>query len=275
MNLGINHTAAAGCDLQYAVSDATRIQSALMQLLEAGGYSVDAESLIGDDTKANAGKEQLHAVLTKIASSATPDDIFILSYSGHGYAGVGQWGDTTQIWDTFTGHELQRLAGCARALNHDGNLLAWVMRDGTIKVWNVTKERDVKTVADDVFSVSPIAFSPDGSSLAAVTNGGAIKVWDRASGRVLRSFVGHKGNVNSVAFSPDGHTLVSGGSDFTVRLWDMANGEERRKLAGHVNTVASVAFSSDGKVIASGSKRTGRFRLARCLQSGRPDSGER
>ena len=86
VDIGINRMAARGCNLQYAVSDATAMQSALKQRLEAAGYAVESYLLVADDSQPNgSSKDRWRSVLAEIAGWATPDDIFILTYSGHGY----------------------------------------------------------------------------------------------------------------------------------------------------------------------------------------------
>jgi hypothetical protein len=95
VNIGINQTT-AGCTLQYAVSDALAMRSALKQRLKFGGYAVESTLLAADDPGSEPGspdgillngasKERVRMVLADIAGKATPDDVFILSYSGHGY----------------------------------------------------------------------------------------------------------------------------------------------------------------------------------------------
>jgi hypothetical protein len=94
VEIGVNRTTATGCTLQYAVSDALTMRAALKQRLESAGYKVDSKLLAADIPRADnpdgvsvngASKEQVQAVLADIARNATPDDVFILSYSGHGY----------------------------------------------------------------------------------------------------------------------------------------------------------------------------------------------
>jgi hypothetical protein len=87
VDIGVNRMAASGCSLQYAVADATAMQSALQQRLAAAGYTVEPHLLIADDSRPNgSSKDRWRSVLADIASRATPDDTFILTYSGHGYS---------------------------------------------------------------------------------------------------------------------------------------------------------------------------------------------
>jgi len=88
LQIGVNHAAAPGCDLQYADNDAEKLGAALKAALEAQGMEVDPvvlESPTGGDAQ-GAAKGQIRAAIAAIAAKATPDDAFFLSFSGHGYA---------------------------------------------------------------------------------------------------------------------------------------------------------------------------------------------
>jgi WD40 repeat protein len=83
INIGVNRNRAAGCDLQYAVADARELGAALEKRLPA----VTRKLLVSaDDTQlGGASKESIRESLAAVAREATPDDIFIFTYSGHGY----------------------------------------------------------------------------------------------------------------------------------------------------------------------------------------------
>jgi hypothetical protein len=88
LQIGVNHAAAPGCELQYADNDAEKLSAVLKQALEAQGMQVEPvvlESPMGGDAQ-GAAKERIRAAIAGIAAKATPDDVFFLSFSGHGYA---------------------------------------------------------------------------------------------------------------------------------------------------------------------------------------------
>jgi len=88
LQVGVNHTAASGCDLSYSVNDAEKMSAVLRERLEKQGFALVAvklESDAGSDAS-GAAKELIRGELKRIAAKATPDDAFFMSFSGHGYA---------------------------------------------------------------------------------------------------------------------------------------------------------------------------------------------
>ena len=91
LQVGVNHTAARGCELKYSVNDAETMSAALSERLRAEGFEVEAvklESVAGSDAN-GAAKDLIRAKLAEIAAKATPDDAFFMSFSGHGYSTAG------------------------------------------------------------------------------------------------------------------------------------------------------------------------------------------
>jgi WD40 repeat protein len=139
----------------------------------------------------------------------------------------------------------------AAAFSPDGRFIASSSDDGTVKIWDTTSQREMRTLRHDGW-VRTVAFSPDGRVIVSGGNDKSLKVWDASSGRELRALTGHSDWVMAAAFSPDGRTIVSGSSDNTLKLWDAASGRELRTLTGHSGVVRATAFSPDGRIIVSG-----------------------
>ena len=160
--------------------------------------------------------------------------------------------EALSLLHTLTGHT-HRVNSVA--FSPDGQTVASGSSDKTIKLWNVTTGKEVRTLTEhtDVWSV---AFSPDGQTLASSSYSMAIKLWNVTTGKGVRTLTGHTATVWSVAFSPDGQTLASGSGGNTIKLWNMATGKEVHTLSGHTNAVNSVAYSPDGQTVASGSDDT-------------------
>jgi WD40 repeat protein/uncharacterized caspase-like protein len=84
VNIGINRNRAAGCDLQYAASDATALRDVLQTRLSS--LHPQMKLLVANDAEPNgASRKAIQSALAQIAQQATPDDTFVLSFSGHGY----------------------------------------------------------------------------------------------------------------------------------------------------------------------------------------------
>jgi len=107
LQVGVNHTTAHGCELKYSVNDAEVMSAALSEKLRVQGFELvpmKLESVAGETTNTKAGpsatpqddkfvgsasKDVIRAELKKIAAKATPDDVFFMSFSGHGFSAAG------------------------------------------------------------------------------------------------------------------------------------------------------------------------------------------
>jgi eukaryotic-like serine/threonine-protein kinase len=136
------------------------------------------------------------------------------------------------------------------AFSPDSKLLASGSDDSTVKLWDVTSGRELKTLKGHTWNVISVDFSPDGRTLASGSRDYAIKLWDVDSGRELKTLTGHSHQVHSVAFSPDGKILASGSNDRTAKIWDMTSWRELKTLR-HPEEVMAAEFSPDGKQLAS------------------------
>jgi hypothetical protein len=82
LNIGVSRYQAAACNLKYAASDAVAMNKALASRLPR----VVSKVLVSDGSEvARASKESIRAALAEIAKQATPDDVFLMSFSGHGH----------------------------------------------------------------------------------------------------------------------------------------------------------------------------------------------
>ena len=124
----------------------------------------------------------------------------------------------------------------------------------TIKLWEVSTGKEIRTFKGHADIVSALTFSPDGAYALSGSADKTVKLWEVATGRQIMSFEGHTGEVTSVAFSRDGLFAVSGSRDKTVRVWEVKSGRAMRVLAGHASIVNAVGISADGKYLLSGSR---------------------
>ena len=150
------------------------------------------------------------------------------------------------------------LGGHANSVNGisfspDGKMLASGSGDNTVKLWNTTTGKEIKSLTGHTNGVNGISFSPDGKMLASGSSDNTVKLWDTTTGKETKTLTGHTNSVFGISFSPDGKMLASGSGDNTVQLWNTTTGEEIKSLTGHKNEVNGISFSPDGKMLASGS----------------------
>ena len=85
--------------------------------------------------------------------------------------------------------------------------------DETLKVWNLTTGKCIKTLKGHTQGVYKASISPDGKTVISTSDDKTLKVWDLESGRVLQTLKGHSFYVQGVAVTLDGKRAVSASSD--------------------------------------------------------------
>ena len=148
----------------------------------------------------------------------------------------------------------------AVTFSSDGRYIVSGSDDNTVKLWEVSTGREIRTFIGHAKPVYSVALSPDDRYALSGSADETIKLWDIQTGKKIRTFIGnttftgYRGTVYSVVFSPDGKYIASGRQDRTVRLWETSSGKEIRTMTGHAGMVKSVAFSPDGRhIVLSGS----------------------
>lgn len=111
------------------------------------------------------------------------------------------------------------------AYSPNGKLLAAGNRFHTVRVWETTSLKEIKTLTGLMSDVWSIAFSPDGKTLAAVDTDwkkpSKIKLYDTNTWKE-RGSLPTPGEILSIAYSPKGDWLAAGCWDKTVRVFPIA-----------------------------------------------------
>jgi WD40 repeat protein len=110
------------------------------------------------------------------------------------------------------------------AFSPDGRQVLSGSSDGTMRLWSVSRGKELRRFGGQMGLVQSVAFSPDGRFVLSgeYTLPGEntiMRLWEVESGLEMARFTGHKKLIWSVAFSPNGRFGLSGSADQTLRLW--------------------------------------------------------
>ena len=182
----------------------------------------------------------------------------------------------------------------ALAFAPDGSRIVSGSLDRTIRVWDVSTWKTVRTVPSSS-GVTSVAVSPDGLRMLAgskdgkvrelmletgepthvlrghlghvravaylragralsTADDGVVRVWNIDKEAPVHVMTGHLGGVMDLAVSPDGKRALSGGRDCTVREWDLNTGRLLHTTLAHRGEVHAVAYSPDGRHAISGGR---------------------
>jgi WD40 repeat protein len=92
-----------------------------------------------------------------------------------------------------------------------------------IKILDVNKDEEVKTLKGHTREILSIALHPSGKYLASAGKDNTVRIWDLRTGETIKILEEHSDNVNYVSFSPNGKYLASASDDKTVILWDLSS----------------------------------------------------
>jgi WD40 repeat protein len=152
-----------------------------------------------------------------------------------GRAVVGARDRTMRLLDVETGKLLREFAVDDRvralALSPDEQFIAASHftedgRPGTLRLWDMTKNRPVRSMEGHTQQITFVRFTRDGKTIITASHDGTARFWDVDSGRELKKFEIAGSHVEFAALSDDGQWLLTGGTDAeaVLRLWDAAAG---------------------------------------------------
>lgn len=161
------------------------------------------------------------------------------------------------------------------AFSPDGQTVATVCTDPTIRFWNVADGRFLRAIVAHGLSIVGLAWCPDGRLLATASADRTVRIWEVATGRRLATFVGESA-FRSIDWSSDPRYLAAGCRDGTVHFWEFTLDtddpaartprEGWRPVGCGVRTrkaerpssrgISVVRWSPDGKTLATGNGLT-------------------
>jgi WD40 repeat protein len=186
------------------------------------------------------------------------------------------WADwSLRRWDAATGEERgvtrRNLGGEVRitAFSPDGRLLATVIHDGTLRLWNVATGEELRrwkvpvqestyrsgtlTAKSWSLYIRNLTFTHDGQTVLA-TDGEKMYRWETATGKELPAWkLGSRDPLANCSVSPDDRTLLvkyQVSRRWRLTLMDLKSGRELRHLPDKGRGGACPVFSPDGRTLA-------------------------
>lgn len=202
-------------------------------------------------------------------------DVYSLSFSPDGkhLATGGYKGRQIGIYSMDEGSKVRNWTGHYKfvsdlAYSPDGNLLASVGRDGTLRVWSMVEGVPHPTiVGDNAFDdLRHVEWAKDGREIIASDYHRAIYQFEvRTDGRIIQTGLTESAGINTIRVSPDDQYLATAGDGGVPLITDRVT----KAVLGSVNCFGhtfDIAFDRPGRrvAVASGYKLQ-IWDLAHCL----------
>lgn len=138
------------------------------------------------------------------------------------------------------------------ALCPDGRSLVSCAFDGSVRIWDLQAEPDLRTEATLPTLVGGYgaSFTADSRRVITASLTNPVTIWDVVTGEA-ETIPGLGTNNQSVALSPDQRLLAVGSRDGTLKLWDLANQCLLQARKAHQSPVLKLCFLDAGKSLLS------------------------
>lgn len=141
-------------------------------------------------------------------------------------------------------------------ISSDGGYLVSGSRDKTVKLWNTSDMKLLKTYEGHKDTVQDVKITNNGKYIVSCSGSyfdddDSIRIWDTATGKELH-VIKQGAEVRRLAVTPDSRYAISGADDNIIRVWDIKTGEMVNSMKGHESSIWALTLTPDGKYLISG-----------------------
>ena len=104
------------------------------------------------------------------------------------------------------------------------NVLISGSNDETVKLWDIEKQRCIRTLRGHQHMVHKAMFCNDSKNAVSASEDRTLRYWDLETGECLNVFTDHEDVIFGLAVDHENNRAVTGSDDGTVRFWDLNGG---------------------------------------------------
>jgi WD40 repeat protein len=150
------------------------------------------------------------------------------------------------------------------AFSQDGKFAATGSSDKTIKLWEKSTGREIRSYIGSEGIIRFLSFGPMGKHLASIDHNYSLKIWEIPSSRLVNEISVEGLRILSADFLPDGKSIIIGTDKHHAYRWDLQDSlmiQEYHPDTADINmqkrfgypAAQSVELSRDGKTLLTGS----------------------
>lgn len=117
----------------------------------------------------------------------------------------------------------------AVAYSPDGKFAVTGSADKTIKLWEVSTGREIRSYLGNSGDITFLTFNQTGKYVASIDPDHSLKIWEVAGSKEIRTISILKDRIISATFSPEGN-IITGSKENHAILWDIETGKEIRRF---------------------------------------------